>query len=190
MQRLHWMTAEQQRHLENGFDLLCVTVKTVAPPLICTRRHGTHCAWYVRQNWAQAYPFAAKLTSGWAYSTELYSKIQFPECPHGAQTRPFLVPKAHRYRMQEHCRVVDHSSATAHGNLRGVVVCAGLHCSMTKGPWAGAYSVVSAGQWTVALQGCGTVKSGCASLRSALNELSKSRDAGHPGNLDGTGATR
>ena len=37
---------------------------------------------------------------------------------------------------------------------------------------------------------CSTIGTGRASLRSALGDLSNSGDAGHPGNLDGAGATR
>ena len=88
--------------------------------------------------------------------------------------------------------MLDHSSATAYGNIREVVVCAGLQCSMTKGPWAGAYSVVSAGRWTVALQSVrhGIYRLRLSPQRSALGDQLTCGDAGYPGNLDGTGATR
>ena len=72
------MTLEQQWRLKNGSCLLCATAQTVPPPLICTVRHSTHCAWYVKRKRAQAYSSAAKLTSRFVSLQEVYSKIESP----------------------------------------------------------------------------------------------------------------
>ena len=72
------------------------------------------------------------------------------------------------------------------------MVGAGLHCSMTKGPPAGAYSIVSAGQWTVALHspGYGRNRPCFISQERVLGELSRFMDAGHPEQLNDTRAVR